>query len=77
MKVSLSDLIKFVEANSYILSSKDLLDSNRSISYISFSLKEIYEYLTMKLSDGVFAFNVRNTNIMNKKYTELLEKLEK
>ncbi len=54
---SMCDLIK---EHPNLLSPTDLLKMNRCLSYMSFFLKEIYDYSSAKLSDGTPAFKIRN-----------------
>jgi len=72
---NLENIIDFVKNHHHILVSNDILSLNRSISYITFSNKEIFDYLTAKLSDGKYANNCRKVKILLKKHNDLLTKL--
>ncbi len=66
----------FITQNHHVLVSSELLSFNRSMSYISFSVKDVHEYITAKLTDGKMAFYHRRANYLVNKYHELLKKLE-
>lgn len=53
-------LIKFVEENPDVIQSSSLLRKNRSCSYISFIIKEIYEYYALKSPDDFPVYKLRN-----------------
>jgi len=71
----LERVINFVNNHHHILVSNELLSLNRSISYVTFATKEIYEFLSSKLNDGKFAYYSRRAHIIVKKYNELFNKL--
>lgn len=66
---AMCDLIK---EHPNLLSPTDLLKMNRCLSYMSFFLKEIYDYSSAKLSDGTPAFKIKN---MKSEITQLREKI--
>jgi len=72
---NLEKLLDFVSKHHHILVSNELLALNRSVSYITFSNKEIFEFLGTKLSDGNYAFFIRKANCLMKKYNEALNRL--
>jgi len=53
------------------------LSISRSISYLTFSAKEIVDYLSIKVADGNYAYSIKSASNKLKKSTEILEKLEK
>lgn len=67
----------FVVKKPHILQSNEFISINRSISYVTFSIKEIYEYLSIKLPDGTYAAVVRSAFSQLNKSSEILSKLEK
>ena len=52
--------MKFVDEHPEVTQSSSLLRKNRSCSYISFMIKEIYDYYTMILDDGFPVYKLRN-----------------
>jgi hypothetical protein len=73
--LNLEKLLDFVNKHHHILVSNELLSLNRSVSYITFSNKEIFEYLSAKFNDGNYAYYNRRANGLIKKYNEILTKL--
>lgn len=59
-----------------LLISSDLMKINRSISYISFFLKDIFEYADSKGPDNTNLTLVRNADEELVKYQAELEKLD-
>jgi hypothetical protein len=55
----LKKVIELVKKCPKIISSSDFLKINRSMSYLTFILKEIYEYATTKSIDGVYVSQLR------------------
>lgn len=72
---NLENLLEFVNKHHHILVSNELLSLNRSVSYVTFSNKEIFEFLSAKLNDGNYAYNCKRANGLIKKYSEILNKL--
>ena len=70
-------IIEFANKRPYILVSSEYLQINRVLSYITFSSKEIFEYLSIKLPDGTYAHSVRIAFTQLNKCSEILSKLEK
>jgi len=60
-----------------LLISSDLMKINRSMSYISFFLKDIFEYADSKGPDNTNLILVRNADEELVKYQAELEKLDK
>ena len=52
---------ELIKENPNLLSPTDLLKMNRCLSYMSFFLKEIYDFCSGKLSDGTPAYKIRWT----------------
>jgi len=50
---------ELIKENPNLLSPSDLLKMNRCLSYMSFFLKEIYDFYSGKLSDGTPAYKIR------------------
>lgn len=59
--------------NPKILSSPDLLKINRCVSYMTFILKEVCEYVCAKTPDETPLFAIRN---LNRKISATKEKLD-
>jgi hypothetical protein len=49
-----------VQQNPNVLSSHHLIRLNRCVSYMTFFLKEIYDYNSMKTTDGMLVYKLRN-----------------
>jgi hypothetical protein len=56
------EMYEIVNSNPKVLSSQDLLKQNRCVSYMTFFLKEIYDYMSLKTNDGVPIYNLRRVN---------------
>lgn len=69
-------IIEFIEINPDVINSTNLLRKNRSCSYISFILKEIYDYHTKIVGNNYPVYKLRNLyrDLQNSK--ELLESLK-
>jgi hypothetical protein len=65
---------EFVETRSYLFNSGEYISSNRLLSYCTFMIKDIYEYLSAKLNDGTLAIFVRKAPLLLKKYEDQLNK---
>ena len=70
-------MIDFATKHNHILVSNELLSLNRSISYVTFTTKEIFEFLSTKLNDGNYAYYIRRANVLLKKYNDIFKKLTK
>ncbi len=51
-----------VKDNQDLLNSNRMFGKNRSCSYMSFLMKEIYEYHFAKADDGFYFYKLRNLN---------------
>lgn len=67
-------IAEIIKNNPRILSSNDLLKLNRSVSYMSFIIKEVYEFYSLKNPQGVLGLRLR---IIKKKYDKIKENNEK
>jgi hypothetical protein len=70
------NISNIIKNNPKILSSPDLLKINRSMSYMTFILREIYDYYSQKTPDGVHLFTIRNFKNEIQSLSEKLNKLE-
>ena len=70
------NLVNFVTIHPHVISSQDYINSHRTISYLTFSTKEIYDYLTTKLSNGLYTHHLRMAFSSLNKCSEILSKLE-
>jgi hypothetical protein len=68
-----NQLNSLIKNNPKILSSPDLLKINRCVSYMTFILKETFEYFNLKAQDGVLIFTLRNEK---NKIQKLKDKVE-
>lgn len=59
-----------------LLSSPDLLKLNRCVSYMTFIIKEIYDYYSLKTSDGTLVFKLRKAKANIQKLKEEAEKVQ-
>jgi hypothetical protein len=69
----LSDIIK---NNPKVLSSPDFIKLNRCVSYMTFIIKEAWEYFSQKTSDGVMIFNLRKINDEKNTLKDKITKLQ-
>ena len=65
----LNDIIR---SNPKVLSSPDFIKINRCVSYMTFIIKEAWEYYSLRASDGTMIYNLRKINIER---THLKEKI--
>lgn len=71
------DLLKimdFVKERPYLFNSGEFITKNRLLSYCTFMIKDIYEYISAKLSDGNHAIYVRKAPLLKKRYEEEMNK---
>lgn len=69
-------LLKLQQDNPKLLNSSDLLKMSRSVSYMTFILKEVFDYLNMKTSDGTFIYMIRTARKTNPLIKEKIDKLQ-
>lgn len=50
----------FIKEHPDVINPTVLLSKNRTCSYMSFLLKEIYEYYSAKATDGFYLYKLRN-----------------
>ena len=60
-----------------LLSSHELLKISKPISYLSFIMKEIYDYENLKTADGISVSILRKIKIKNEQYAVRIENLKK
>ncbi len=53
-------LLDIIQTNPNVLASHFLIKQNRSVSYMTFFLKEIFDYFSLKTSDGMLVYKLRN-----------------
>lgn len=58
--VKYSKLLEIIQNNPNVLASHFLMKQNRSVSYMTFFLKEIFDYFSLKTSDGMLVYKIRN-----------------
>jgi len=69
-----NSLTTLCQSNPKILNSSDFLKLNRSVSYMTFIVKELFDYCTAKTSDGVPIFKLKEAKM---KMDEIKNKIEK
>ena len=67
-------LQKTIEANPKLLLANEMIKINKSVSYMAFILKEMYDFANLKTQDGTFLYQIKDART---KYTELKEKQAK
>ena len=67
-------LVKILADYPKLLNSSELLKLSRSVSYMTFILKEVFDYLNLKASDGTHVYLIRTAR---KTSMELKEKCDK
>lgn len=55
-------IAEIVKHQPKVFSSPDFIKLNRCVSYMTFILKECWEYFSSKTSDGVLIFKLRKIN---------------
>lgn len=66
-------LIKLLSDNPKLLNSSELLKLSRSVSYMTFILKDIFDFVNMKTPDGTLVYLVRTSR---KTQNDLIGKIE-
>ena len=59
-----------------LLSPSTLLSYNRNVSYLTFFLSELYNYLTFKTNDDVYSYKIRNEYFTLNQYINKINKLK-
>jgi hypothetical protein len=71
-------LLQIFQKNPNVLASHYLIKQNRSVSYMTFFLKEIFDYFSLKTSDGMLVYKLRNIqNVINKLTQKIMAENEK
>ena len=65
---------KLNEENPKLLNPNDLLKLNKCVSYMAFMLKELYDFATLKTTEGIYLYQIKDLKI---NYEELKEKQSK
>ena len=68
----LENIIEHVHRFPKILSSSDYLKINRSVSYMTFFLKEVYDYCSMKIN-GTYVIELRKIKHKLDNYKNLID----
>ncbi len=69
-----NSLVTIHHTNPKILNSSDFLKLNRSVSYMTFIIKELFDYCTAKTSDGIPIFKLKEAA---RKINDLKSDIEK
>lgn len=67
---------KIVNEIPELLSPSTLLSYNRNVSYLTFFLSELYNYLTFKTNDDVYYYKIRNEYSMLNQYIQKINNLK-
>ena len=70
------EIVEYVNVNPEVVNSTGLLRKNKSCSYISFLLKEIYDYHTMTSVNNYPVYKMRNLYKEIQDSKELLNNIE-
>jgi hypothetical protein len=70
-------IIEFMSIHPHVIDSKSYINISRNLTSMTFSAKEIYEYLKLKLPDETYAYSVKIAFNQLNKCSEILSKLEK
>ncbi len=73
----LKKIVEFVSIRPFVFNSGEFISNNRLLSYCTFLIKDIFDYLNMKLFDGTYAYFVRKASILLKKYENKLAKFKR
>jgi hypothetical protein len=68
-------IIEIIEMNKQILNSAYVLRFNKIASYITFIIKEIYDYITLRTEDGLLLLNLKKKYHELKKMRDFLKKI--
>ena len=69
----INDIIKEIPE---LLSPSTLLAYNRNVSYLTFFLSELYNYLTLKTKDDIYYYKIRNKYAQLSQYINKINKLK-
>jgi len=72
----MSKFTNILEGSNKLLASHELLKVNKLTSFISFILKEIYEYANLKATDGISVTLLRKMKIKSEHYIRKIEVLK-
>ena len=68
---------KIIQEVPDLLSPTTLLKYNRSVSYLTFFLSELYNYFSMKAEDGNYYYNIRYMFLQKNKYLDKINIVKK
>ena len=74
--VQLNEINQIIKEIPELLSPSTLLAYNRNVSYLTFFLSELYNYLTMKTNDDVYYYKIRNDLSKINEYINKINKLK-
>ena len=72
----LNEINQIIKEIPELLSPSTLLAYNRNVSYLTFFLSELYNYLTMKTNDDVYYYKIRNDLSKINEYINKINKLK-
>lgn len=64
----------YIKTNPKIMSSKDIPHQFRPVSYLTFFIKDVIDYMGLKTTDGVYYFELRRENSLMKDYRNIIER---
>jgi len=70
----LKTIVEFVSIRPFVFNSGEFISNNRLLSYCTFLIKDIFDYLNLKLFDGTYAYCVRRAPVLIDKYESKLAK---
>jgi hypothetical protein len=68
-----NQLNEIIRANPKVLSSPDFIKLNRCVSYMTFIIKEAWEFYSLRAPDGVMIYNLRKANSERSKLKEKIQ----
>ena len=69
-----NEVNELIKANPKILSSIDMARINRPISYLTFFIKEVFDYMNLKTTDGMYYYDLRNKSKIMKDNKNIIER---
>ena len=72
----LNTIVEFVSIRPFVFNSGEFISTNRLLSYCTFLIKDIFDYLNVKLFDGSYAYFVRRATILVNRYENKLGMLK-
>lgn len=71
------NLVQIYNSNPKILSSSDFLKVNRSVSYMTFIVKELFDFYTARTNDGIPIFRLKEYRVKIQTIKDLITSFSK